>query len=97
ARDLARPGIRVTSVTRPAADGEEGAGRAVAGGRPRPEPRRGSLDFAKMLPMGKMPSPRHYARACVFLASDDGEMITGTDLRVDAGAIAKYWPWLPNA
>lgn len=38
-----------------------------------------------------------YARACVFLASDDAEMITGTDLRVDAGAIAKYWPWIPHA
>jgi NAD(P)-dependent dehydrogenase (short-subunit alcohol dehydrogenase family) len=50
-----------------------------------------------MLPMGKLPSPRHYARACVFLASDDAEMITGADLRVDAGAIAKYWPWIPNA
>jgi hypothetical protein len=24
-------------------------------------------------------------------------MITGTDLRVDAGAIAKYWPWIPNS
>jgi hypothetical protein len=24
-------------------------------------------------------------------------MITGTDLRVDAGAIAKYWPWIPHA
>src|SRR5918996_447610 len=24
-----------------------------------------------------------------------GEMITGFDLRVDAGGIAKYWPWIP--
>jgi hypothetical protein len=24
-------------------------------------------------------------------------MITGFDLRVDGGAIAKYWPWVPNA
>ena len=47
--------------------------------------------------MGKLPSPRHYARACVFLASDDAEMITGADLRVDAGAIAKYWPWVPHS
>src|SRR5215470_12836987 len=97
AMDLVKHGIRVNSLTPTATDREEGGERAVAWGRPRPEPRRGGLDFAKMLPMGKMPSPRHYARACVFLASDDGEMITGTDLRVDAGAIAKYWPWLPNA
>jgi NAD(P)-dependent dehydrogenase (short-subunit alcohol dehydrogenase family) len=50
-----------------------------------------------MVPMGKLPSPRHYGRAVVFLTSDDAEMVTGTDLRVDAGAIAKYWPWIPNA
>ena len=55
------------------------------------------LDFKKMAPLGQLPSPRHYARAAVFLASDDAEMITGFDLRVDAGAIAKYWPWVPHA
>ena len=36
------------------------------------------------------PAPRHYGRAAVFLASDEAEMITGFDLRVDASAIAKY-------
>ncbi len=97
AMDLARHGIRVNSLTPTATDTEEAADRAVAWGRPRPEPRARGLDFPKMVPMGKLPSPRHYARAVVFLASDDAEMITGTDLRVDAGAIAKYWPWIPNA
>ena len=47
--------------------------------------------------MQKLPSPRHYARAAVFLASDDAEMITGTDLRVDAGTVARYWAWPPQA
>jgi NAD(P)-dependent dehydrogenase (short-subunit alcohol dehydrogenase family) len=97
AMDLARHGIRVNSLTPTATDTEEAADRAVAWGRPRPEPRARGLDFPGMVPMGKLPSPRHYARAVVFLASDDAEMITGTDLRVDAGAIAKYWPWIPNA
>ena len=97
AMDLARHGIRVNSLTPTATDTEEDADRAVAWGRPRPEPRPRGLDFAKMVPMGKLPSPRHYARAVAFLASDDAELITGTDLRVDAGAIAKYWPWIPNA
>jgi NAD(P)-dependent dehydrogenase (short-subunit alcohol dehydrogenase family) len=69
----------------------------VEWGRGRPEARGRLLDFAKMVPTGALPSPRHYARAAVFLASDDAEMITGFDLRVDAGAIAKYWPWIPNA
>ena len=97
AMDLARHGIRVNSLTPTATDPDEAAERAVAWGRPRPEPRSRGLDFPKMVPMGKLPSPRHYARAVVFLASDDAEMVTGTDLRVDAGAIAKYWPWIPNA
>ena len=96
AMDLAHHGIRVNSLTPTATDTGEAADRAVAWGRPRPGPRTGGLDFPKMIPMGKLPSPRHYARAVVFLASDDAEMITGTDLRVDAGALAKYWPWTPN-
>jgi len=97
AMDLARHGIRVNSLTPTATDTGEAAERAVAWGRPRPAARARGLDFPKMVPMGRLPSPRHYARAVVFLASDDAEMITGTDLRVDAGAIAKYWPWIPNA
>ncbi len=97
AMDLARHGIRVNSLTPTATDTDEAADRAVAWGRARPEPRARALDFANMVPMGKLPSPRHYARAVVFLTSDDADMVTGTDLRVDAGAIAKYWPWIPNA
>jgi NAD(P)-dependent dehydrogenase (short-subunit alcohol dehydrogenase family) len=97
AMDLVKHGIRVNSLTPTATDAAEGIERAVAWGRARPEPRGRILDFAKMLPMDGLPSPRHYASACVFLASDDSEMITGTDLRVDAGAIAKYWPWIPHS
>ena len=97
AMDLVKHGIRVNSLTPTATDTGEGDNRAVAWGRPRPERPARVLDFAKLLPMDRLPSPRHYARACVFLASDDAEMITGADLRVDAGAIAKYWPWVPHA
>jgi NAD(P)-dependent dehydrogenase (short-subunit alcohol dehydrogenase family) len=97
AMDLARHGIRVNSLTPTATDPDEGFERAVAWGRPRPERRAGPLDFARMVPMQKLPSPRHYARAAVFLASEDAEMVTGVDLRVDAGAVAKYWPWVPGA
>ena len=97
AMDLSKHGIRVNSLTPTATDVEEGAERAVAWGRTRPDRRGRMLDFQKMVPTGRLPSPRHYARAAVFLASDDAEMITGIDLRVDAGAIAKYWPWIPGA
>jgi NAD(P)-dependent dehydrogenase (short-subunit alcohol dehydrogenase family) len=97
AMDLARYGIRVNSLTPTATDPEESFDRGVAWGRPRPEPRSGGgLDFRKHVPLGRLPGPRHYARAAVFLASDDSEMVTGFDLRVDAGAIAKYWPWVPG-
>jgi NAD(P)-dependent dehydrogenase (short-subunit alcohol dehydrogenase family) len=98
AMDLVPYGIRVNSLTPTATDPAESVERAVAWGRPRPERRAGGLlDFRKMVPTGRLPSPRHYARAAVFLASDDAEMITGVDVRVDAGAVAKYWPWIPNA
>jgi NAD(P)-dependent dehydrogenase (short-subunit alcohol dehydrogenase family) len=96
AMDLARHGIRVNSLTPTATDVEESMTRAVDWGRARPERGGRLLDFQKMVPMGRLPSPQHYARAAVFLASDDAEMITGFDLRVDAGAIAKYWPWIPQ-
>jgi NAD(P)-dependent dehydrogenase (short-subunit alcohol dehydrogenase family) len=96
AMDLAPHRIRVNSLTPTATDVTESLERAAAWGRARPEPRRRLLDFARMIPTGELPSPRHYARAAVFLASDDSEMITGFDLRVDAGAIAKYWPWVPK-
>lgn len=43
--------------------------------------------------MLKMPSPSHYGKAAAFLTSDEAEMITGFDLRVDGGAIARYWIW----
>jgi NAD(P)-dependent dehydrogenase (short-subunit alcohol dehydrogenase family) len=97
AMDLARYGIRVNSLTPTATDPGEAAERAAAWGRP-PRPRPGgggALDFVRNVPLQQLPSPRHYGRAAVFLASDDSEMITGIDLRVDAGAIAKYWPWQP--
>src|SRR5262249_3316084 len=97
AMDLAKHRIRVNSLTPTATDAEEGLDRAAEWGRARPEGRPRALDFARMVPMGVLPSPRHYARAVVFLASDDAEMVTGIDLRVDAGAVAKYWPWIPHA
>lgn len=98
AMDLARYGIRVNSLTPTATDPTEGIERAAAWGRSRPERSSGggALDFRQMVPLDRLPSPRHYAQAVVFLASDEAEMITGMDLRVDAGALAKYWPWVPH-
>ena len=72
--------------------------RAARWGKSYGDPRIVGLleEVRKGVPMQKLPSPRHYARAAVFLASDDAEMITGTDLRVDAGTVARYWAWTPE-
>ena len=101
AMELAQHGIRVNSLTPTATDPTEGAERAAKWGVQWPTPRlgqraKGLLPNASLgAPLLKLPSPRHYASAAVFLASDDAEMITAFDLRVDAGAISRYWIWNP--
>ncbi|MBI3328671.1 MAG: SDR family oxidoreductase [Nitrospinae bacterium] len=100
AMELAEHGIRVNSLTPTATDSTEGRERAVRWGvqwgRPRTDQRRGfRADSRTGSPMQQLPSPRHYGQAAVFLASDDAEMITGMDLRVDAGTVARYWRWNP--
>jgi NAD(P)-dependent dehydrogenase (short-subunit alcohol dehydrogenase family) len=100
AMELVGHGIRVNSLTPTATDPSESFDRAERWGRKvkRPE----GLDrvmkpFRLGVPMKKLPVPSDYGRAAVFLASEDAAMITGTDLRVDAGAIARYWAWDPAA
>ena len=103
AMELAEYGIRVNSLTPTATDAEEGRQRAARWGVQWPGPRLGSRrrgllpDGSKGTPLQKLPSPRDYAKAAAFLASDDAEMITGFHLRVDAGAISRYWLWDPGA
>ena len=46
--------------------------------------------------MQKLPKPSDYGLAAAFLASDDAAMVTGSDLRIDAGAVGKYWAWDPR-
>ena len=103
AMDLAKHGIRVNSLTPTATDRGEALERAKRWGVDWPGPRLGSRlpgwpqDPGAGLPLQKMPSPSHYGKASAFLASDEAEMITGFDLRVDGGAIAKYWIWDPSS
>jgi len=104
AMELAEFGIRVNSLTPTATDPSESLARAEQWGVPPRRPpasssmRRGFAGDSRFgTPMQVLPSPRHYARAAVFLASEDAEMITGEDLRVDAGAVARYWRWDPSA
>lgn len=99
AMELVAHGIRVNSLTPTATDPSESIERAARWGRKVPNADRlkqAFEPFRTRVPMQKLPSPRDYGRAAVFLASDDADMITGTDLRVDAGAIARYWAWNPS-
>lgn len=99
AMELARHRIRVVSLTPTATDPDEMFERARRWGLKAEAP--DNLDelkapFLKRIPMGELPRPSDYGRAAVFLASDDAAMITGTDLRVDAGAVGRYWAWEPG-
>jgi NAD(P)-dependent dehydrogenase (short-subunit alcohol dehydrogenase family) len=99
AMELVVHGIRVNSLTPTATDPSESLERAARWGRkvpPADQLKQAFEPFRTRVPMQKLPSPSDYGRAAVFLASDDAGMITGTDLRVDAGAIARYWAWNPS-
>jgi len=101
AMELAPYGIRVNSLSPTGTDPVEGLERAKAwgvtweAGLGRPPPA-DTTTGDQGVPLGKRPSPHHYARGAVFLASDDAEMITGFDLRIDAGTVARYWRWNPG-
>ncbi|HXP94523.1 MAG TPA: SDR family NAD(P)-dependent oxidoreductase [Candidatus Binatia bacterium] len=100
AMELARHGIRVNSLTPTATDSAEGKRRTADWGlawqEPELGPRPGFTAGDQGVPLGHRPRPSDYGKAAVFLASDDAEMITGIDLRVDGGTIAKYWRWNPG-
>ena len=55
----------------------------------------GVMDFAGLNPWERLPTPSDYVAPLVFLVSDDSAMMTGTNLTVDGGALAKYWPQIP--
>ena len=106
AMELGEHGIRVNSLTPTATDRVEGNDRAARWGvgMTKGAPavaedgtvRPGFLaDSRSGSPLHRLPSPYHYAQAAVFLASDDAEMITGSELQVDAGTLSRYWRWSP--
>ncbi len=99
AMELVRHGIRVVSLTPTATDPSEMFERARRWGREATAPDGIAAimaKFEKRIPMQALPKPSDYGRALAFLVSDDAAMITGTDLRVDAGAVARYWAWHPG-
>ncbi len=100
AMELVGHDIRVNSLTPTATDPAESLERAARWGRaPRsPDGMTALMEpFRRGVPMQRLPKPTDYGLAAVFLVSDDAAMITGTDLRVDGGALARYWAWDPAA
>lgn len=98
AMELVKHNIRVNSLTPTATDPSESAERAQRWGRPAPDLSASRPTFEmyrSRIPMQKLPSPSDYGRAAAFVVSSDAAMMTGTDLRIDAGAVARYWPWDP--
>jgi NAD(P)-dependent dehydrogenase (short-subunit alcohol dehydrogenase family) len=102
AMELIPHGIRVNSLTPTATDPSESFERGARWGRKAISPEQSSRfkqafePFRSRVAMQKLPGPSDYGKAAAFLASDDAAMITGIDLRVDAGAIAQYWAWDPS-
>jgi len=98
AMELVGHNIRVNSLTPTATDPAESFERALRWGREARAPDRIAAlmePFRRGVPMQKLPKPSDYGLAAAFLVSDDAAMITGVDLRVDAGAVARYWAWDP--
>ena len=56
----------------------------------------GTMDFVGRNPWHRLPTPSDYVASVVFLASDDSALMTGSNLTIDGGALAKYWPQSPR-
>jgi NAD(P)-dependent dehydrogenase (short-subunit alcohol dehydrogenase family) len=93
AMDLAPVGIRVNALTPTATDPSEAVERAMRWGvaGPATATLRALEMAAEQVPMRRLPRPSDYGHAAVFLASDAAAMITGSELRVDGGSLARYW------
>ncbi|MDQ6522950.1 SDR family oxidoreductase [Nocardioides sp. LHD-245] len=96
AMELAQHRIRVNGLTPTATmpeDPEILQRMTAATSAPGPWP----MDFTSQFPWHRLPTPSDYVPAAVFLAGDESALITGSNITVDGGATAKYWPWRPQA
>jgi NAD(P)-dependent dehydrogenase (short-subunit alcohol dehydrogenase family) len=96
AMELAEHGIRVNGFT-PTATAPDDPEALQQMEELLGRPSRYTMDFKGQLPLSRLPTPADYVGAVVFLASDDAAMVTGTNITVDGGATAKYWPWTPHS
>lgn len=95
AMELAEHGIRVNGFTPTATAPTDPVAHAQTQELMN-RPSRYRMDFTGQFPLSRLPTPADYVGAVVFLASDEAAMITGTNITVDGGATAKYWPWTPH-
>ena len=96
AMELAPYGIRVNSLTPTATMPEEPESAQRFAAAIDAASAAGQVDFAGLNPWERLPGPSDYAAPLVFLASDASAMMTGSDLTIDGGALAKYWPQIPR-
>ena len=78
--ELAPDKIRVNCVA--PVMGATGLLSAFMGVEDTPENR---AKFVSTIPLGRMSTPKDIANACLYLASDEAEFITGVILEVDGG------------
>jgi NAD(P)-dependent dehydrogenase (short-subunit alcohol dehydrogenase family) len=95
AMELATYGIRVNGFTPTATRAVDDATIAKQQAM-KAESSQFDMDFAGLMPWARLPTAADYVPTVVFLASDDSAMITGSNITVDGGATAKYWPWVPS-
>ena len=96
AMELAPHGIRVNGFTPTATLPDDPELAAAFSGAAEKMRAAGVMDFAGQNPWGRLPTPTDYVAPLVFLASDDSALMTGTNITVDGGALAKYWPQAPR-
>ncbi len=90
--------IRVNSLTPTSTDPAEGLERSRRWGLSKAMPQHAAaLALAvEQVPLRRLPAPSDYGNAAVFLASPAARMITGIDVPVDGGSLAKYWRVKPS-
>ena len=80
ADELAPQKIRIDSS--PGDGGDRAAGSSFMGVPDTPENR---ARFIATIPLGRLSDPKDIAGACLYLASDEAEFVTGVVLKVDGG------------
>ena len=53
-------------------------------------------DWGLMHPLGRVGQPREIGNVCAFLASEDASFVTGAEIRVDGGLLARSSSQLPT-